>query len=108
MEWSLDFFKWWYWPQWHSSHVLFPNNTKLEQLHQDALQWQQPLIIPKDLETQVYMRHGPTSPIKSNVIYMPELTNQVALDSFFFMNSLLYIFQFMMSEEHNVKPGLME
>ena len=37
-------------PQWHSSHILFPNNAELERLRQEALQQRQPLVIPKHLE----------------------------------------------------------
>ena len=95
-------------PQWHSSHVPFPNNAELERLRQDALQQQQPLIIPKDLEIREYTKHGLTSPIESNVIYVPGSINQEAIDSFVVMNGLLYIFQFTIGEEHDVKPGLMD
>lgn len=91
-------------PQWHSSHILFPNNAELERLRQEALQQRQPLVIPKHLE---YAKHEPSLPIKSNIIYVPELTSQVALNSFIVMNNHLYIFQFTIGGEHSIKPELM-
>jgi uncharacterized membrane protein len=73
-----------------------------------ALEQGQSLIIPKDLQIKEYAKDGPLSPITPNVIYVPELTNQVALDSFIVMNDLLYIFQFTISKEHGIKLGLID
>lgn len=91
-------------PQWNSSHVLFLNNAELERSRQEALQQRQPLVIPKHLE---YVKHEPSMPIKSNIIYVPEWTSQVALNSFIVMNNHLYIFQFTIGGEHSIKPELM-
>jgi hypothetical protein len=93
--------------QWHTSCV-FLHNTTLERSHQQALEQGQSLTIPKDLQIQEYAKDGPLSPITPNVIYVPELANQVALDSFIIMNNLLYIFQFMIDKEHSIKSGLID
>ena len=95
-------------PRWHSSHVVFPNDAELEHSRQQALQNQQLLIIPEGLDIVEYTKNGPSSPIISNVIYVPESTNQVALNSFIIMNNLLYIFQFTIGGEHKVKTGLID
>lgn len=94
-------------PRWHSSHVFSPNDAELEHSRQQALQNRQLLIIPEGLDTVEYAKNGPSSPIISNVIYVPESTNQVALDSFIIMNNLLYIFQFTIAEEQ-IKTGLIK
>jgi hypothetical protein len=78
----------------------------LEQSRQQALEQGQSLIIPKDLQIKEYAKDGPLSPITPNVIYVPELTNEVALDYFIVMNDLLYIFQFTIDKEYSIKPGL--
>ena len=93
--------------QWHTSHVILRNAT-LERSRQQALEQGQSLVIPKDLQIQEYAKDGPLSPITPNVIYVPELTNQVALDHFIFMNDLLYIFRFTIGKEHGIKPGLID
>jgi hypothetical protein len=59
-------------PRWHSSHVVFPNDAELEHSRQQALQNRQLLIIPEDLDIVEYTKNGPSSPIISNVIYVPE------------------------------------
>lgn len=85
-----------------------PRNATLERSRQQALEQGQSLIIPNDFEIIEYAKDGPLSPITPNVIYVPESTNQVALDSFIIMNDLLYIFQFTIGKEHGIKPGLID
>jgi len=93
-------------PQWYSSHISLPNAT-LEAARQEALKNRQPFNIPKNLPVVEYTDDGPSS-IESNTIYLPEWTNQVALNSFILMNDLLYIFQFSVDSVHDIKPGLID
>ena len=93
-------------PRWYSSHV-FLHNATLEAARQQALQEQQSLIIPRDLPIVEYTDDGPSS-ITSDVIYVPELTNQAALVSFILKKDLLYIFQFSVGKDHDIKPGLID
>ncbi|KAF8340042.1 hypothetical protein F5887DRAFT_1160464 [Amanita rubescens] len=93
-------------PRWHSSHISLPNAT-LEAARQQALRKPQSLNIPEHLPIVEYTDDGPSS-IESNVLYLPELTNQVALNSFILTNDLLYIFQFSVGSVHDIKPGLID
>ena len=93
-------------PWWYSSHVLLCNGT-LEEACQLALQEQKSLNISPGLHIEEYPDNGPSS-ITPGVIYLPQLSNQVALDYFILMNDLLYIFQFSIGKEHNIKPGLLD
>ena len=91
-------------PRWYSSHANLLNE-KLEAPRQQALEKPEILNIPQSLHVEEYTDNG-TSPILSNVIYVPELTNQEALDCFILMNDLLYIFQFSIGRKHDIKLGL--
>jgi hypothetical protein len=91
-------------PQWYSSHITLGNKT-LEATRKQALQRRQLLDIPPGLPVEEYTGNGPSSMIR-DVIYVPGLTNQVALDSFIFMNDFLYIFQFSVGEKHDIKLEL--
>ncbi len=93
-------------PRWHSSHI-FLHNATLEAARQQALRERQSLNIPQHLPIVEYTDNGPSS-IVSNVIYVAESTNQVALDSFILINDLLYIFQFSIGNVHDIKTGLID
>lgn len=92
-------------PQWYSSHSLL-RNPELEASRQNALQQRQFLQIPSCSPIE-YPNDGPSS-IISNIIYLPELTNQVAVDSFIVINGLLYVLQFAIGGDHGIKPGLVD
>jgi hypothetical protein len=88
-------------PQWYSSHLLIYTES-LEQSRQLALQ-QLSIDIPQP-QVIVY-GDGPLS-INPNVLYIPELTNQVAFDSFILSSDdFLYIFQFTV-KTHDIKSGI--
>lgn len=93
------------WPQWYSSHVLLRNRS-LEASRQQAFQ-QALTVCVKPSWTLEYTDDGPSS-IESDVFYVPELSNQVALDSFILLNGFLYIFQFTIGEKHDIKLGLVD
>jgi hypothetical protein len=48
---------------------------------------------------------GPSS-IQPDVLYVPQWSNQIGLDSFILMDGLLFLFQFAIGKEHDIKPGL--
>ena len=94
-------------PQWHSSHVFLQNNA-LEISRQQALLVEcKRVTIPKGVPVVEYTKSGPESPIKEKTFYVPESTNQVALDSFIWMDNFLYIFQFTITEKHKINTGLL-
>lgn len=72
-----------------------------KQLVKKALQERQSINIPLHLTIEEYRDDGPSS-IKSNVFYVPELTNQVALDSFILMDGLLHSFQLLVFMTSNL------
>jgi len=92
-------------PQWYSSHVLL-HNSQLEALRRRALQQKQVLRIPQRLPIE-YSDDGPSS-IEPDIIYVPESSNQVALDSFIVMNGCLYILQFSIAANHSIQPSLVD
>lgn len=91
--------------RWYSSHLFI--DTTLEPYRQLALQERQSFSIPRYLAVEEYPKSGPSS-ITSNVIYVPELPNQAGLNSFIVINGILYMFQFTVVEEHEIKPGLVD
>ena len=91
-------------PRWYSSHVHLLNE-QLEASRQEALQRKQSVCIP--MFPSIEYRDGPLT-IKSGFVYVPDLTNQVALDSFVAIDGLLYLFQFTIGGEHGVKAGLID
>jgi hypothetical protein len=90
-------------PQFYSSHVHLRNST-LDALRLEALQHPQVLRIPKCLPVE-YSNNGPSS-IEPDVIYVPESSNQVALDSFIIMDGNLYMLQVSIAKSHSIKPSL--
>ena len=92
-------------PGWYLSHSLLRNDT-LEVSRQKAFKEPVPIHV---MPSQVleYMDDGPKS-IESGVFYVPELTNQVALDSFILLNGDLHVFQFTVGKTHDIKPGLVD
>jgi hypothetical protein len=90
-------------PQWHSSHV-FLRDAALERLRQDVLRKTLNILVRPGRIFE-YTDDGPLS-IKPNVLYLPSLSNQVAFDAFILLNGIIYLFQFTISEHHDIKPGL--
>lgn len=92
-------------PQWHSSHLLITDAT-LEEFRQEAIKaLAKTLINPS--QVLEYDENGLES-IASNVFYVPQLTNTVALDSFILQDGYLYIFQFTVGHYHGIKNGLLK
>ena len=92
-------------PQWHSSHLPIPDTT-LEGFHQEAITEGSTILI--DPSQVLEYNEGGLESITSNVYYVPELTNTVALDSFILQDGQLYIFQFTVGHKHGIKEGLLK
>lgn len=92
-------------PQWYSSHIHL-HNKLLEASRQRALQ-QKIVIHVNPSQTLEYTDDGLSS-IEPDIFYVPELTNQVALDLFILLNGLLFLFQFTIAGTHDIKPGLVD
>ncbi|PFH47854.1 hypothetical protein AMATHDRAFT_151083 [Amanita thiersii Skay4041] len=92
-------------PQWYSSHVVIEDET-LEAFRKQVLKEQKSLTIPQGLPVEEYT--GNCTSIAPNVIYVPASKNQVAFDSFILMDGLLYLFQFSIASNHDIKPGLLD
>jgi len=90
-------------PRWHSGHSLI-KNASLEKLRQQALR-QKFTIAIRPSQTIEYHDAG-LSHISQDILYVPESDNQVAIDSFIVVGDILYLFQFTIALEHDIKPGL--
>ncbi|KIM86220.1 hypothetical protein PILCRDRAFT_816150 [Piloderma croceum F 1598] len=92
-------------PPWHSSHV-YIRNTSLEISRQQAL-GQQFSVDIRPSKTLEYTDDGLES-LEPNVFYIPEKTNQSALDSFILVDDILYIFQMTIGPIHDINRGLID
>ncbi|KAF8664341.1 hypothetical protein AX14_006746 [Amanita brunnescens Koide BX004] len=92
-------------PQWHSSHLCIADPT-LEGFRQEAIKQGTKILI--DPSQVLEYDEGGLESITSNVYYVPELTNTVALDSFILQDGRLYIFQFTVGHKHDIKEGLLK
>ncbi|KAF8501872.1 hypothetical protein BU17DRAFT_78406 [Hysterangium stoloniferum] len=88
-------------PQWYSSHIpLF--NPELEQLRVQAVEEDLSVTPTQTIE---YLE-SELDTILSDVFYIPERSNQVAIDSFILSNGKLYLFQFTIAKNHPIKSGI--
>ena len=91
-------------PKWHSSHTPIERG-QLESLRQEASNDVKTLRVdPSD-----YCEYDGGSLARSleeDVYYVPTISNEVAFDSFICHGGFLYIFQFTVSENHDIKEGL--
>ena len=58
--------------------------------------------------TDVYAYGEKPDSIRDKVYYVPHKSNQVAPDSFIMDNNRLFIFQFTISDDHDIEEGLLE
>jgi hypothetical protein len=91
--------------RWYSCQVVL-RNASLDASRKKALQKCLHINV-KPSQTLEYSDNGP-SHLSSDILYIPELTNQVALDSFILLNGILHIFQFTIGSKHDIKPGLVD
>jgi hypothetical protein len=96
-------------PQWHTSHPICNDtneeNSELRGLCQVAWKGRATLnVSPAD--TYEYGDHEfrEIDP-KPNIYYIPKMTNEEALDSFILYGEHLFMFQFTVSNQHNIETG---
>jgi len=92
-------------PQWYSSHE-FLTNSQLEERRQEALTHKLKININL-IRTEEFQENKPLSLVR-DVMYVPEADNKEALDSFILLNEGLFIFQFTIAEQHDIKRGLLD
>jgi hypothetical protein len=92
-------------PRWHSSHV-FLYDQSLETSRQQALRQPAPVDIEPS-KTLEYTDDGLQS-LEPNVFYVPEKTNESAIDFFILVDDFLYIFQMTIRHRHDINHGLMD
>jgi len=89
--------------QWYSSHNLL-HDAELEPHRQIALRCAFTIqVCPSRI---IGYGDDVALSIESDVFYLPKITNQVAFDAFILLNGILYLFQFTITESHDIKPGL--
>ena len=88
-------------PQWHSSHHAIAGG--LERQRQDALDSLDTLDVSPSGCTE-YDGSTPFS-LQENIYYIPMISNEVAFDSFICHDGHLFIFQFTVSKNHDIKKG---
>ena len=63
-----------------------------------------PVCFPR--ETAITYEEGKLTSVEPNHLHVPKARSQVALDSFFKLGAFLYIFQFTVAENHDIKKGI--
>ncbi|KAF8523115.1 hypothetical protein BU17DRAFT_86251 [Hysterangium stoloniferum] len=88
-------------PQWYSSHIPL-SNPELEQLRVQAVEEDLSVTPTQTIE---YLE-SELDTILSDVFYVPQRSNQVAIDSFILSNGKLYLFQFTIAKNHPIQSGI--
>ncbi|KAF9518028.1 hypothetical protein BS47DRAFT_1380157 [Hydnum rufescens UP504] len=83
-------------PQWHSSHILIPDT--LDTLCEKAPE------IPRTIEPDSWKEYSDNglSSIEPNVMYVPQHSNEKAIDSFILVDDILHLFQFTIGSKHDI------
>jgi hypothetical protein len=96
-------------PKWHSSHhpidIGAVRREQLEDRRQGALGNLKTLDV-RPSGTCELEYDGQAISLEQDVYYIPMKSNDVAFDSFIRHDDYLYIFQFTVSENHGIDPGL--
>ena len=89
-------------PRWCSSHE-FLTNSQLEEQCQQVLTH----LVIRPIRREEFPDNKHLS-LARNVMYVPEVDNKVALNSFILLNDGLFIFQFTIADTHDIKQGLLD
>jgi hypothetical protein len=89
-------------PRWYTSHSSLTNET-LEALRQQALRRSEAIQFPP-ATTQEFKADEILS-LREGVFFVPVSENH---DSFLFLHGILYILQFTVGQNHDIKPGFVE
>ena len=90
-------------PQYHSSHIPLPNQ-ELEAKRHDALEFN---LDVRPFDVREYDdKDLPNFDPEEGVYYIPAKENEVALDTFICSNGRMHMFQFTVSDTHDINPRL--
>ena len=92
-------------PQWHTSHPVGNEDSDLRGLREVAWDGRTTLDVRPDTHEYGDQESREIDP-KPNIYYIPKMTNEEALISFILYGEHLFIFQFTVSNQHNIKTGL--
>ena len=92
-------------PRWYTSHAFLTNET-LEAQRQQALHRSEAIQFPP-ATTQEFKANEILSLCKG-VFFIPVLESQEALDTFLLLHGILYILQFTIGQNHDIKLGFVE
>jgi len=92
-------------PRWYTSHASLTNET-LEAQRQQALRRSQTIQFPATT-TQEFKTDDVLS-LLERVFYVPVSAIQEALDAFLLLHGILYILQFTIGQNHDIKPGFVK
>ena len=88
--------------QFHSSHEPITNG-ELEKERQKVADMPECVDIDLEVLKIEYFKPGGDRRLKQNTLYIPESSNEEALDAFFLHKLCLYILQFTIAETHSIK-----
>jgi hypothetical protein len=101
-------------PRWHSNHDKkaegFPGTQTVKRIR--TSQWPHSKVdsdyhwIKFSSTKTVEYQASELKVIQSDIFYVPNPTNQVAIDSFIVSNGCLYMFQFTIASTHSINAGI--
>jgi hypothetical protein len=92
-------------PRWYTSHASLTNET-LEAQCQQALRRSEAIQFPP-ATTQEFKADEILS-LREGVFFVPVSGDQEALDAFLLLHGILYILQFTVGQNHDIKPGFVK
>ena len=93
-------------PQWYATNIRLTSKS-LENKRQHALRKGTVLDIrPETFVLYTSPKLGDKLKIKSNLYYSPEYPNEAGFDSFIIHGDILYLFQFTIKTQHDIKDFL--
>jgi len=95
-------------PRWYSCHHVFDSHRDAERKKLNKLR-EKAVHAVFDLSPSVTVEYGDQeiSP-EPDIYYIPKKKNEVGIDSFICRDGHLYLFQFTVSDKHDIKDGLIE
>jgi len=92
-------------PRWYTSHASLTNET-LEAQRQRALRRSEAIQFPP--ATIQKFKADEILSLREGVFFVPVLESQEALDAFLLLHGTLYILQFTVGQNHDIKPGFVK
>jgi hypothetical protein len=92
-------------PRWYTSHAYLTNET-LEAQRQQALRRSEAIQFPPAATQEFKADEIPS--LREGVFFVPASDSQEALDAFLLLHGILYILQFTVGQNHDIKPGFVK